>query len=84
MPMIGPRACAINTGPNSPHPTIKRDALGLVQASPDRADLLALAKAIAEGEVSTEFKAEVGLLEQMSLHPPTDQPWATSRLSPPG
>jgi hypothetical protein len=55
--MIGPRACGINTGPNSPHPTIKLDALGLVQASLDRADLLALAKAIAEGEVSSEFKA---------------------------
>ena len=63
--MIGPRACGINTGPNRPHPTIKLDALGLVQASPDRADLLALAKAIAEGEVSSEFKAEVSLLEQM-------------------
>ena len=63
--MIGPRACGINTGPNRPHPTIKLDALGLVQASLDRADLLARAKAIAEGEVSSEFKAEVGLLEQM-------------------
>jgi len=50
----------------SQDPAVKLYALGLVQASPDRADLLALAKTIAGDETDTEFKAELSLLQEMA------------------
>ena len=51
---------------NSPDPAVKLYALGLIQASPNRADLLALAKTIAHNEVDAEFNAEVALLDEMT------------------
>jgi SIR2-like domain len=51
----------------SPNATVKLYALGLVQASPDRAALLAAASAIAEDhQVNAEFKAELNLLQEMA------------------
>ena len=44
---------------------VKLYGLGLVQESPDRSAILALAKTIAEREENAEFMAEVKMLEQL-------------------
>jgi hypothetical protein len=49
----------------STDPAVRLYALGLVDASPDRDELLVLARAMAEDGVDAEFRSEVVLLERL-------------------